>query len=736
MRFFYFIARNISYTFAISLYTVFFGWLIGIVGIFMGYSFIFFSYDKFLSMGFMITLVPVVVASLLHLIFFGMLSPLGVPAVMPAHRQVNSAFKKSGDRDVEEMRKLYGIFSDLPLHNLVVSLLCIAVIAIAIISGFYYIYRVAADISLDELKSMYRMIILSVLFIMILYGMSSYLLSESLTNNERTFYYNQLLRKGERLRPRALISIQVKFSFFVVLMIIVLLTFAALREKGAFLEYGISVMVLYFAVSVLAGLVLMRITTKSIMNLLGDIARVTREIAAGGKAGFRYISLEKEIVSIEQALMDMAREIDEHRKNLEVKVEQRTRELQGALADLKVRDDQIQKQLDMASVIQRSILPGSIDDWNELKFAVRYIAMEKIGGDFYDVHQLKGEKLGVMIADVSGHGIPAALVTTMAKISFGNAGLKYDSPRRIFQEVNQSILDHVRTQDYMTCFMVSIDDEYNVVYSNASHQKAVLVRAASGEIELLDTNGLFIGAIEEARDSYEEKAVKLDYGDRIVLYTDGIPEAINADRKEYSNRRLEKAIFQNRGLPLEDFCDAIIEDLENHIGSSSVEDDITLLVIELARDEAVSIIKDSKRLVNSHKYYEAIEALEKGLGKFPENQKILYNLGKNYFRVNNYSRAVAVLEKYLEKDKRNKYAFYLCGASYYQMMDYDNGIDYFDRALDLDSNFSNALFALGMAYKKKGESDNAVKTFERVINIDPDNKMALYEINEIREGKK
>ena len=302
--------------------------------------------------------------------------------------------------------------------------------------------------------------------------------------------------------------------------------------------------------------------------------------------------------------------------------------------------------------------------------------------------------------------------------------------------MNQSILDHVRTQDYMTCFMVVIDDEYNVVYSNASHQKAILLKTELGEVELLDTNGLFIGAIEEARDSYEEKMVKLSYGDRIILYTDGIPEAINAERNEYSNKRLEKIVFQHRNLPLEDFCDTIIEDLENHIGSASVEDDITLLVIELARDEAVSIIKDSKHLVNSHKYYEAIEALEKGLVRYPDNQKILYNLGKNYFRVNNYSRAVAVTEKYLEKDKRNKYAFYLCGASYYQMMDYTNAVDFFDRALDLDGNFSNALFALGMTYKKKGDIENAVKTFERVINIDPDNKMTLYEIKEIREGKK
>ena len=78
--------------------------------------------------------------------------------------------------------------------------------------------------------------------------------------------------------------------------------------------------------------------------------------------------------------------------------------------------------------------------------------MEKIGGDFYDVFQLKDNKIGVLIADVSGHGIPAALVTAMAKISFGNAGYQFDSPKRIFQEVNKNIIDHMKTQDYHDLF--------------------------------------------------------------------------------------------------------------------------------------------------------------------------------------------------------------------------------------------------------------------------------------------
>jgi len=351
------------------------------------------------------------------------------------------------------------------------------------------------------------------------------------------------------------------------------------------------------------------------------------------------------------------------------------------------------------------------------------------------VYQLKGNKLGLLMADVSGHGIPAALVTTMAKISFSNACNKHDSPRRIFQEVNQNIIDHVKTQDYLTCFFLAIDEDYTITYANASHQKAILLRAGVESTELLDTNGLFIGAIEEARDTYEEKTSKMKYGDRLIMYTDGIPEAIDAERREYSLERLQSVVVKNRSLPLEDFTSAIIEDVQRFIGSAQVEDDITLVVVELARDAAVDIIKNSKKLVTENRYYEAIEHLERGLSLYPENRKLLYNLAKNYFRVNNYAKTIECIQSYLAGDKRNKFAFYIAGAAYYQMMDYQNSIDMLEEAIRIDQNFANAHFALGMSHKKKDNRAEAIRCFEKVANLDSDNKLALFELNELRKTK-
>lgn len=735
MRSFYFLARNISYTFAVTFFISLFGLLEGMFSYVIASSFVMTSYAKIVKI-FIQWLPPVfIIIILLFYIASGFLMPIKIPALLKRHRRINKVFKQNLKIDQASLKETYGDFSDLVMNNATASVFFILLTSMAMMGIGAWKFYFTGELSLSETEIVLKMILLATVISIIVFGMTTYLLSEYLTNNERAELYNEILKKGEMIKPHVLFTVGVNFNFFVFIMIIILFTYAALFERIKTFGNNNYVIVIFMLFAILSALFLARVNANSILKILNDMARVTREIASGKRSGFKVLSLGKEFSSIEYALMEMAWEIDEHRKNLELKVQERTEELEKVLNDLKIKDDQIQKQLDMASVIQRSILLTKIDDWNELKFSVKYNAMEKIGGDFYDVFQLKDNKIGVLIADVSGHGIPAALVTAMAKISFGNAGYQFDSPKRIFQEVNKNIIDHMKTQDYMTCFMAVIDDDYNVTYSNASHQKAVIYRKETGSIELLDTNGLFIGALEEARDTYEEKTTKLDYGDRLILYTDGIPEAQNSERQEYSNERFERSIINNKDLDLDEFTEAVLRDVHNHIGEMGAIDDISLLIVELVSDEAIDIIKNSKKLINNHKYLDAIELLENGLEKYPENQKILYNLGKNYFRVNNYNKAVQILDRYIKKDKKNKFAFYVNGASHYQMMDFKSAIENFTSAIQIDTNMSNALFALGMSYKNLGDYDTAIQTFERVINLDADNKMALFEIKQIEKIK-
>jgi len=729
--------KKVSYTFAVCFLTIFGGWMSAVFGYYLGTSFILSDYNEMNALALKWLPLSVLIPTLLHYISFGLLTPIKIPAFLKPLRDINKAFNNgtlNPTLDDETLKNIYVQLSHLPLYNMIAAALFGAMCGFFLMGFGYYDMYTSGTLTIVKMKTGIKAVTIGVLVVIILYAMSTYLLTEIISNQHRAFVYQELRQRNINIYPRGLIGLRIKFSFFIILMIITLLTFAAMMEQYRLYEGAQYVNIItYMVISIIAGIFVMYINSDSVMRVLLEMGVVTKNIASGQNAWFKVMSHEKEFAEIEYSILEMATQIEEHRKNLELKVEQRTEELREALASLKEKDDMIQKQLEIASNIQRSILPGRIDDWNELKFSVRYIAMEKIGGDFYDVYQIKGDKLGVLVADVSGHGIPAALITSMAKISFSSATQQYDSPKRVFQEVNQNILEHIKTQDYMTAFFVVIDDDYNIVYANASHQKAILVHSDEGRVEFLDTNGLFIGAIEEARETYEEKVTKLRYGDRLLLYTDGIPEAANVDREEYSIERLQDAALKNRHLPLEDFTSFIIEDVQRFKGKAPVEDDITLLVIELARDEAVDIIKQSKKLIDEHKYYEAIDYLERSLTLYPNNRKLIYNLAKNYFRVNNFGKASELIEQYLEMDKRNKYAYYVGGAAYYQMMNYEKAIQLLERAQSIDPNFTNALFALGMAYKKIGMSQDALQIFERVANIDPDNKMALFEINEIRK---
>ncbi len=739
MKFFHFLAKKISYTFAVVFLTIPGGWMGAVFGYYLASSFLLTDYELISSAIIKWLPLAVFIPTFLHYVEFGLFTPIKIPAFFRPFRLINNNFygnRLNPNISNEDLQDLYRGFSDLPLTNALSAGFFAALVGLCEIVLIFMDFHNRGLVTYQRIQIGAKMVSIAVIIVVILYTMSTYLLTEMLTNRDRASCYNELRKRGIDQKPRVLFNLRIKFSFFIILMVISLLTFAALVQKSLFYNQSdLTTIVIYIVISILAAFFLMVINTNSILRILREMDRVALEISAGGDASFRLHSLEGEFSSIEYAVLEMNKEIDGHRKNLETMVEQRTNELQNVLADLKERDELIQKQLDMASIIQRSILPGHIDEWLEVKFSVRYIAMEKIGGDFYDVYQLKDNKLGILVADVSGHGIPAALVTTMAKIAFGNACMKYDSPRRIFQDVNKNILEHVKTQDYLTAFFITIDDEYNITYANASHRKAILVHTEEGTVELLDTNGLFIGAIEEANDTYDEQAARMNYGDKLILYTDGIPEATNANREEYSNERFEELVLKNRHLPLEDFTSYIVEDVQRFIGNASVEDDITLVVIELARDEAVDIIRSAKKLVDQQKFYEAIEHLERGLSLYPGNTKILYNLSKYYFRVNNYGKTVEYIQKYVEKDKRNKFAYYIGGAAFYQMMDYKNAIEYLEQATKIDPNFTNAYFAAGLAYKKKGAEDDALRCFEKSLSLDPDNKYAQHEIYDLKKGQ-
>jgi phosphoserine phosphatase RsbU/P len=736
-KIFYFIARKTNYSTAIAISTSLLNIFIIISELILLNIFLASVYEE-ITRFIEILRQPYIfiIIMLLHCIIFGLLSFVKIPAFFKFLRIINVNINGSviyPEIKDEDLKKVYNNLTNLPVYNMIMDIILMILGGLAIFLISYYDIKDYGELFMELLVEYLKIFIFLHTFIIVVSALGTYVITDAITNRERAACFNELRIRKLIDRPKSYLKLQIKFVVIIVIMFIALLNFWLLVQEGNLgSNIDLSGYIIYFLAATLAAMIIITTTAHSILRVFGDISRVAQDITKGSGAKFDILPLEREFVDVEYLVLEMDQEIIGHRRNLEAKVEERTAELRKALSNLKERDDLIQKQLDMAGTIQRGILPGKINDWNELKFAVKYFSMDKIGGDFYDFHQIENNRIAIYIADVSGHGIPAALVTTMAKVSFGNAFLKYDSPKKIFREVNQELLDHVKTQDYLTCFMILIDDEYNVTYSNASHQKAILLRSTENRIERLDTNGLFIGAIEDARETYEEKTTKLNYGDRIILYTDGIPEAMNANREDYSNDRFEKIILHSKDLELREFTNYIIDDLQNFTGGSQIQDDITLLVIELKRDETVDLIKNSINLSNQKRYFEAIDLLREGLELFPDNQRLLYTLAKTYFKANDFRKVVVTIKKYAERDIENKFAFYLAGAAAFKLSDFEDAIEFFQKALGLDPNFVNALFALGMSYKESGLKEDASRCFEKLKNIDEDNKFVDYELTQLK----
>ena len=735
MKLFYFIAGKFSYTFAVTLFVTVFGIIEILLSYIISATYITFSFEKI--QGIFIQRFPYVLLAVTVIFFIisGFLAPVKIPAFLKRYRKINNTFKQKMDVEIQSLKETYADFSDFVIIATTLSFFFIFITGAGMTGICLYTFRITGGITLPELKIMLKIILIASVIAIILFGMTTLILTEYLTYKERSDLYIEIVKNGEIMKPYSLYNVSVYFLFYAFLLIIILFTFTGQFEKLKFFSKSNIIIFSYILGSILCVFYVAMIHTKSIRRVLNDLSKVTEGLVSGRREGFRYLSLCREFSLAQHSLMLTGREMDLSRKNLELLILERTDELEKALDTARHKDDQFKKQFDTTGIIRDNILLSKIEDWNEIKFSISHKKVRKHGGDYYNFYQKSENKILILIADVQANDIHASIMTIMLEVFSRAAVGNSDSPGKMLQEINYNIVSHLKTGNNADFFIVAIDDNYNITYSGAGNIKPVITRNDSLDVEILDTGNKAIASDDRSIISFKEEVTKLGYGDRLILFTDGIILTGNFDKEEYSQERFNKSIIDNRELDTDAFTDALIRDLNNYKGSSEPSDDISLIIIEPIQNETVEIIKSSKKLIDNFKYIEAVELLENSLEKYPENLKILYHLGKNYFRVDNYNAALQVLEKYLETDNNNKYVFYVIGACYYQNMDFRKAIENFNSAISIDPFFTPALFALGMSYKNVGDYDIATEIFNKVSEIDTDNKMSLYEIGQIEKLK-
>lgn len=239
----------------------------------------------------------------------------------------------------------------------------------------------------------------------------------------------------------------------------------------------------------------------------------------------------------------------------------------------------IERELKTARDIQVSFLPEEPPQLEGWDIAVFWKPVNSVAGDFYDFYTLNDGRLAVVIADVSGKGIPAALfmAVTVTVLRFGmSLGLP---PKEMIERANHLVLEHQRSRMFATIFVGYTDlSSGEIEFVNAGHNPPILYRAATGECELLRAPGVALGIFAAAL--YEEKTVQMKSGDVLVLFTDGLTEAYNPAEEEFGEERLEAIICENAAYSASTIKAHIISAVHEFAVGCEDFDDETLIVIK------------------------------------------------------------------------------------------------------------------------------------------------------------
>lgn len=246
-----------------------------------------------------------------------------------------------------------------------------------------------------------------------------------------------------------------------------------------------------------------------------------------------------------------------------------------------IQRQRLEDELSVGQQIQLSLLPEEcpmIEGWD---IAAAYKPARLVGGDFYDFFDLEddSEQLGLVIADVAGKGVPAALFMALSRSLIRTVAMSGRQPADVLARSNRLIYNDTRSKLFLTAFYAKLNLRTGqMAYANAGHNWPLWIHAQTGQVTLLKAKGIVLGAFEEV--DMEQKEMQLAPGDLIIFYTDGITEAMNAEHQLFGMDRLETLVMSNPQARSQQVIDTVVEAVEEFTGGTLQSDDFTLLVIK------------------------------------------------------------------------------------------------------------------------------------------------------------
>ncbi len=254
-------------------------------------------------------------------------------------------------------------------------------------------------------------------------------------------------------------------------------------------------------------------------------------------------------------------------------------QLEAAQVEL-VKKERLERELELARQVQQRLLPRVFPLMPGYAFAARCKPARQVGGDFYDVIVLDADRFGIVIADVSDKGMPAALFMALTRSLLLAEARRERSPCAVLTNVHRLLLELGQSNMFVTMFYGVVEvTTGRLTFVRAGHDRPLLLR--EGKALTLGGEGTLLGMLDMDQLHLSEEQIVLAPGDRLVLYTDGLIDALAADGRPFELSRLVVALQSYTGLPAEELCAAIFADLAAYQGTSEQYDDMTMLVVEV-----------------------------------------------------------------------------------------------------------------------------------------------------------
>jgi serine phosphatase RsbU (regulator of sigma subunit) len=246
-----------------------------------------------------------------------------------------------------------------------------------------------------------------------------------------------------------------------------------------------------------------------------------------------------------------------------------------------ITQQRLEEELSIGRQIQLSLLPAACPTIPGWEFAAVYQAARQVGGDLYDFFELPGEpqRLGLVIADVTGKGVPAALFMAVSRTIIHTESMTGRRPAAVLKQANHLIVQNSRSQLFLSAFYATLDVcSGQLVFANGGHNWPLWLRRATGECQKLTARGVILGIFTNIE--LEERKIDMAPGDLLVFYTDGVTEARNAEGRLFGEARLQTTVTANSDASAEQVMQAILDAVKTFAGDTPPSDDFTLFVVK------------------------------------------------------------------------------------------------------------------------------------------------------------